>query len=134
MWASLKNYSDGALLFLRITLGSLCIYLYGWPALAGGVARWKAMGLMMRHIGITLGPTFWGFLAATAESAGCLLMLIGCLFRPSCLVLFLTVTVVAVSEYLAAHSVRPAAHEIELALFLFTFLFIGPGKFSFDKG
>lgn len=134
MWASLKNYSDGALLFLRLTLGPLGIYLYGWPALAGGVTRWHAMGQTMKHVGISLAPTMWGFLAASAESVGIVLMIIGVFFRPSCLAVSLTVTVVAAAEYFGSHSLAHSGHEIELALFLFTLLFVGPGRFSVDKG
>ena len=139
MWASLKNYSDGALLFLRLTLGTLCLYVYGWPALAGGVGRWKVMGATMKHIGITFGPTFWGFMAACSESLGCLLLIIGFLFRPSCLVLFLTLLVIAVAQIEASRNgifttFARDPNAIQLALFVLTLMFIGPGKFSVDKG
>ena len=133
MWSVLKNYTDGALLFFRLTLGSFFIYLHGWPMLAGGLSKWRAIGGAMRHLGITLGPGFWGFVAAASESLGCLLFVIGFAFRPSCLMLFLTLTVAAISDYYSG-GLHRADHAIEMALVFFTFMFIGAGKFSFDKG
>ena len=139
MWSSLKNYSDGALLFLRLSLGTLCLYVYGWPALAGGLGRWKLMGVTMKHVGITFAPTFWGFTAAMAESLGCLLLILGFLFRPTCLVLFLVLLVIVVAEIEASRSgifstFAREPNAIQLALFVLTLMFIGPGKFSVDKG
>jgi putative oxidoreductase len=133
MWSVLKNYTDGALLFLRITLGSFFLYVHGWPMLAGGLSKWRAIGGAMRHIGVTYGPGFWGFLAAASESLGCLLFVIGFAFRPSCLMLFLTLTVAAIADYHGGGFSR-ADHAIEMTLVFFALMFVGPGKFSFDKG
>jgi putative oxidoreductase len=133
MWSVLKNYADGAILFFRLTLGTLFIYLHGWPMLAGGLAKWRVIGGAMRHVGITMGPGVWGFLAACSESLGCLLIIIGFAFRPSCLLLFLTLTVAAISDDRTG-GLHHADHAIEMALVFFTFMFIGPGKFSLDKG
>lgn len=139
MWSALKNYTDAALLFLRVTLGSFFIYAHGWPLLAGGLGTWRRLGLAMHHVGISLAPPFWGFLAACSESLGCLLIVIGLAFRPSCLMLFLTLTIAAIADYAVAHggtheSFTSAAHATELALVFFALIFIGPGKFSFDRG
>jgi putative oxidoreductase len=133
MWSVLKNYSDGALLFLRIVLGSFFLYMHGWPLLAGGIRRWREVGGTMRHVGITMAPAFWGFMAACSESLGCLLFIIGFAFRPSCLMLMLTLTVLAIAKY-STSSLSTAELYIDLALVFFTLMFIGPGKFSFDKG
>ena len=38
MWKNLSNFSDVALLFLRVTLGGFFIWIHGWPKLAGGLA------------------------------------------------------------------------------------------------
>lgn len=138
MWSSLKNYSDGALLFVRLVMGSLCLYIYGWPALAGGVTHWRAMGATMKHIGITFAPTFWGFTAACTESLGILLIMIGVLFRPSCLVLLLTLIVIVAAQCEASRTGIFSTwardpQEVELAFFVLLLMFIGPGKFSVDK-
>ncbi len=139
MWSVLKNYSDGALLFLRLTLGTFFLYAHGWPKLAGGLTRWESIGGAMRYVGVSFAPGFWGFMAACSESLGSVLIMIGCLFRPSCLMLVFTLTVAAVYDYSRAKggtfdSFREASHAIEMALVFFTLMFIGPGKFSVDKG
>ena len=139
MWSVLKNYTDAALLFLRITFGTFFIYVHGWPMLAGGLQTWSKVGGNMRHIGINLAPGFWGFLAASSETLGCLLFVIGLFFRPSTLFLFLTMTVAAISDFDSTRgalhsSFSEASHATELALVFFALIFIGPGKFSVDKG
>jgi putative oxidoreductase len=141
MWSVLKNYTDAALLFLRLSLGSFYIYAHGWPKLEGGIAKWRVVGTAMHHLGVTFAPAFWGFMAASAESVGCLLLIIGFLFRPSCLMLVITLIVASVSDYASAGAhadafVRftKASHAIELCLVFFALMFIGPGRFSVDKG
>src|SRR3954471_8513069 len=118
MWSVLKNYTDAALLFLRITLGSFFIYVHGWPMLAGGLTKWRAIGGAMRHIGINMAPGFWGFMAASAETLGCLFFVIGFCFRPSALMLFVTMTVAAIADFDSARgnihsSFGEAAHALE---------------------
>jgi putative oxidoreductase len=137
MWAALKNYTDAALLFLRVTLGGFILYVYGWPKLAGGLPRWKAMGAAMQDIGIYFAPGFWGFLAATTASLGSVFLILGFAFRPTCLMFYLTLAVAAVSEYNGRGTYERflnASHAIELALVFFTLMFIGPGRLSVDKG
>ena len=55
------------------------------------------------------------------------------------LLLFVTLTVAAINDYALAHSgmfsgLEKASHALELAIVFFTLMFVGPGKFSFDKG
>ena len=134
MWKNLSNFRDGALLFLRIAFGGFFIYAHGWPKLAGGLAKWKLLGAMgMKPLGITFWPGFWGFMAAFAESIGVGFLILGLFFRPSCLLLVVTMGVAALSEY-RAHGLGEASHAIELALIFTALIFIGPGKYSIDKG
>jgi putative oxidoreductase len=133
MWSKLSNYRDAALLLLRLTFGSFFIYVHGWPKLAGGLAKWKALGGAMKHFGITFWPGFWGFMAAFSESIGVALLILGLAFRPSCLLLVITMTVAAMSDY-RAHGLGEASHALELALVFAALIFIGPGKYSIDKG
>ena len=118
---------------LRITLGGEFIYVHGWPKLAGGLAKWKAIGGAMRHVGISFWPAFWGFMAAFSESIGVALLMIGLFFRPSCLLLVITMTVAALSDY-HAHGLGEASHALELGLVFAALIFIGPGKYSVDQG
>ena len=101
MWKNLSNFRDGALLFLRVALGGFFIYAHGWPLLAGGLARWKVTGLAMRHLGISFWPGYWGFMAAFAESVGVGLLMLGLFFRPSALLLAVTLSVAALSARLS---------------------------------
>jgi len=133
MWKNLSNYRDAALLFLRITLGILFIYLYGWRSLAGGLPKWKALGGAMRHVGISFWPAFWGFMAAFSESIGVGLLVVGLCFRPSCLLLVITMAVAAISDY-HQHGLGGAAHALDLLLIFTTLIFLGPGKYSVDQG
>ena len=133
MWKNLSNFRDGALLFLRVALGGFFIYAHGWPKLAGGLARWKVIGAAMKHLGITFWPGFWGFMAAFSESIGVGFLILGLFFRPSALLLVITMSVAALSEY-RAHGLGEASHALELALVFTALIFIGPGKYSVDKG
>ena len=133
MWKNLSNFRDGALLFLRVALGGFFIYAHGWRELAGGLVRWKGIGAAMKHLGITFWPGFWGFMAAFSESIGVAFLILGLFFRPSALLLVITMSVAALSEY-RAHGLGEASHAIELALVFTALIFIGPGKYSLDKG
>ena len=133
MWKNLSNYRDAALLFLRITLGSLFLYLYGWRALAGGLHKWKELGGAMHHVGITFWPVFWGFMAALSESIGVALIVLGLAFRPSCLLLVLTLAVAALKEYHGG-GLGESSHALGLCLVFLALVFIGPGKYSVDQG
>src|SRR4051812_46038763 len=115
MWTKLNNYRDVALLFFRLLFGSFFIYVHGWPKLAGGLPRWKALGGAMKYVGITFWPGFWGFMAAFTESIGVALLMIGLAFRPSSLLLLITMSIATLSEY-RAHGLGEAAHPFELAL------------------
>lgn len=134
MWKSLTKFHDAGLLFLRIALGSFFIYAHGWPKLAGGVARWKELGRATKHVGITFAPEFWGFMAAFSESVGCALFVLGLLFRPAAMLIATTLIVASITMYHTKGGLVAAAHPIELAIVFFSFIFIGPGKLSFDKG
>ncbi|MDB6150559.1 MAG: DoxX family protein [Chthoniobacter sp.] len=131
MWSALKNYSDSVLLIVRVSLGAIILWLHGWPKLAGGIGAWKSYAIKELHI--SFWPVFWGFLATFAQTVGCTLLILGLFFRPSALLLTLLMLFVAAADYTAG-GVGRAAHAIELFLFFLCLLFVGPGRFSFDKG
>ena len=133
MWKNLSNYRDAALLFFRVTFGVEYIYVHGWPKLAGGIHKWKEVGAAMRHVGITFWPGFWGFMAAFSETICMGLILIGLAFRPSCLLLIITLAVAAISDY-HSKGLGGASHALELCLLFIALTFIGPGKYSVDQG
>jgi putative oxidoreductase len=131
MWSNLKNYSDSVLLFVRVALASIIIWVNGWPKLSGGTAAWKTFAV--REMGLTLWPEVWGFVAAMGQTVGCLLLIIGLFSRPSALLLLIISSVVAFVDY-QAKGIGAATHALELALFFLLLVFVGPGRFSVDKG
>ena len=129
---SLTKYRDFGLLLLRVGLGGLIIYAHGWPNLAGGVVRWRELGHEMHYLHISFAPVIWGFLAAFAESVGAALFVAGFFFRPSCILLALTMAVLSTMEWKLGGVVR-ASHFLELTVLFLSLIFIGPGKYSADK-
>jgi putative oxidoreductase len=127
----LTRFRDWGLLLLRVALGLFYIYAHGWRKLAGGVHQWHELGLSMRFVGIHFAPIFWGLMAALAETLGCVLFVFGFLFRPACILLFITLFVASASQW--GRGLEAASHPIELAILFFCLLFIGPGKYSLDK-
>ena len=133
MWSSLNKYNDLALLFLRLGVGGFMIWLKGWTNLSAGVKQWAKMGNAMQQVEITFVPEVWGFIAAFAQSVGAVFFILGLFFRPAALLLFLTMLIGAIFE-VRVNSWGSAHHALNLAVLFFALLFIGPGKFSIDKG
>src|SRR5690606_22626802 len=67
-----ENLLQFGWLILRVGIG-ISIFLHGFPKITGGTEMWTAIGSSMGIFGINFAPTFWGFLAAVAESVGGLL-------------------------------------------------------------
>ena len=130
---SLTKFRDQGLLFLRVALGCFYIYAHGWHKLAGGVHAWRDLGEATRYVGIHFAPVFWGLMAALSETLGCVLLVLGFLFRPACLLLFITLVVASAMHLKKGQGWETASHAIELAILFFSLLFIGPGKYSVDK-
>ncbi|MBC7923863.1 MAG: DoxX family protein [Ferruginibacter sp.] len=123
---------DAGLLLLRIGLG-LMFMVHGGPKLAGGPAYWQKIGESLAAFGITFLPQFWGFMAGFAEFGGGLLLLLGLFFRPSCLLLLITMVVATNSHLSRGDDLNGASHAIEAGVTFLGLLFIGPGRFSLDE-
>jgi len=131
---SLTKFRDWGLLFLRVSLGAFYIFAHGWHKLAGGIHQWREVGLAVHYVGIHFAPpAFWGLMAALSETLGCLLFILGFLFRPACLLLLITLVVASAMQLGKGQGWETASHAIELAILFFSLLFIGPGKYSIDK-
>lgn len=133
MLSFLSKYSDSALLVGRVGLGIMYL-LHGWPKLAGGAPMWTRLGHSMASIGITFFPQVWGLLASLSEFFGGVLLILGFLFRPACFFLGFTMFVAVMSVLHAGRHFSEYAWPLEM-LFVFIILaFVGPGKFSVDRG
>jgi putative oxidoreductase len=129
MWSSLKNYSDAALLFVRVALGALILSLHAWPRLVAAFGIW---GHRWPHPHFWHGA--WSTTFAVAETLASLLLILGRWTRPACLLLAIFVALAmpgGVWHGVAAHSDR----ELDFILLLLysTLFFVGPGRFSLDK-
>ena len=91
----------------------------------------------MSMVGINAYHTFWGFMAAFAESICALFVILGLWFRPACILISFTMMIAAMHHLTDAKTTTPlgdASHAIELAFAFFGLIFVGPGKYSVDKG
>jgi putative oxidoreductase len=124
-WASV----DLALLILRLGIGISFVFVYGWAKISGGAGTWADLGSNVAIFGVTVWPTFWGFMAALTEFGGGLLLMLGLFFRPA-LVFLLVTMVVATASHLAAG--EGPWHATEMATVFVVLLLLGPGRYSLD--
>ena len=124
-----KFNTDYGILIIRIGIGVMFM-LHGYPKLLGGAAMWEKIGGSMSNIGIHFAPTFWGFMAAFAEFAGGLCLVLGFVFRPALAMLIFTMFIAGFMHYTKGDGFGGYSHAVESA-FVFLGLFIaGPGKYA----
>ncbi len=128
----LSKYRDGGLLFLRVGLGSMFI-AHGAPKLFGGPDLWAQLGTAAQSVGMYFFPTFWGFMAATAEFFGGILLILGLFFREACIFLLITMFIASAKHIAQGDGFRVASHAIELGIVFLALIFIGGGAYSIDE-
>ncbi|MCX7781451.1 MAG: DoxX family protein [Negativicutes bacterium] len=126
-----SKYQDLGLLLLRIGIGVMFMY-HGYPKIMGGVAGWAKLGAAMQYVGIGFAPVFWGFMAAASEFVGGMLLIAGLLFRPTCLLLVITMGVAVAMKLSVGAGLAGAAHALEIGIVFLSLVLIGPGKLSLD--
>jgi len=132
LFRSQYTFRNFGLLVLRVGIGAMFM-LHGWPKLIGGPETWTKIGETMELVGIHQFPVFWGFMAGFAEVIGGLLLALGFLFRPACILLLITMIMAAIRHYAGGDGFGGYSHATEAAILFFSLLFIGPGKYSLDK-
>ena len=136
-----RNTSDIAVLILRIAAG-LIFLPHGWPKIAGEGGAASFATDVSTNYGI---PALFGYIAAYAEFAGAILLIVGLLTRLDAFLLAATMFVAAFIVQLpdALYEVQPGAIKtfvvlrgIEMPLALFAMcvalLLTGGGRFSLD--
>lgn len=127
-----KNLLYFGILLLRIGIG-VSMMFHGVPKLMAGPELWTGLGSAMGNLGITFAPTFWGFMAAFAESVGGLLFALGLFFRPVSLMLVFNMIVAMLMHIMQGDGFALWGHALDLFIIFTGMLFIGPGKYSFDS-
>jgi len=120
---------DLGLLVLRVGIGVSFVFVYGAQKVGGGPATWADLGQNVALFGVTVWPTFWGFMAALTEFGGGILLILGLFFRPV-LVFFLLTMTVATASHLAAG--EGPWHATEMATVFVALFLLGPGRYSLD--
>jgi putative oxidoreductase len=134
MFKFLSKHADLGLLTGRIGIGAIFI-AFGWQKLSGGQAAWTHLGHAMANFGIAFMPNVWGLLAALSEFIGGILLVLGFLFRPAALLILLNMIAAVVTVFRQhPHNFAAYSRPGEMLFILIVFLFVGPGKFSIDKG
>lgn len=132
-WKSLGKYRDFGLLLLRVGLGAMFV-MHGLPKLMGGPDKWTQLGGATEFVGFFFMPIAWGLAAALSEFLGGILLVLGVWFRPACLFLTLTMAVAASMHLGKGEGLMAASHALELGIVFASLLFIGPGRFSIERG
>lgn len=130
MWNALAKYRDVGLLVVRLGFGLGFIYFHGWGKLVGGPERWEAVGGAMSNFGIGFGHTFFGFLAALAETLGALCIAAGLFFRPACAALAFTMFVATVNHIVSGRG--SPGHAFKNFWLFVGLTLVDPGKYSLD--
>ncbi len=125
------KYKDEVLLFVRLGLCFMFIFVHGGPKLFGGPAKWLEVGSMLKVIGITAMPTVLGFIAAVCEFFGGVFIGIG-LFTRLGAAMILSTLVVATGVMFMMKGLFAAAPAIEDSLFMLVLMVVGAGKYSLD--
>jgi putative oxidoreductase len=128
----LGKYRETGLLLLRGSIGLLAILICG-PVLLAGEHRWAHFGSAMRVFNFHAHLDWLGFFGALAGSVGGILMVIGFAFRLG-IILTLLVAIVNAVAYHHEHGLGNAVVAIEACVILICLAFLGPGKYSVDKG
>lgn len=123
---------DLGLFLLRVAVGVIMI-IHGVPKFLGGTEILKEVGSAMANLGVTYAPVFWGFMAAFSEVLGGLLLIVGFLFRPACFFLGFTMVIATLLNYSIESGFGSVAHPLTMTFLFFSFMFIGPGRFSLQK-
>ncbi|MFQ5510676.1 MAG: DoxX family protein [Candidatus Krumholzibacteriia bacterium] len=126
---------DIGLLIVRLGVGFSIAVFHGYGKITGGPDLWTGIGSHMSNLGITFAPAVWGFMAASAEFFGSILLILGVLFRPAAAFLAFVMFVAALRHLnLPADSPvagwKGASHALELLAVYVALFFTGPGRYA----
>ena len=129
----LGKYRETGLLLLRASIGLIFILICG-PVLLGGEHRWWLFGTAIRTFNFHAHLDWWGFCGALAGCIGGILMIFGLVFRLGILLVLILAAVDALAVSQHNHTLANIVVPIEMCVVLIALSFLGPGKYSVDKG
>ena len=86
----------------------------------------------MSLLGINFAPTFWGFMAAFAETVGGILFAVGLFFRPAALLLIGTMTMALIMHFSKGDDFMRYGHALDLFIVFVATFISGSGKYALD--
>jgi len=129
---NLDKHRELGILMLRVGIGLMFMF-HGWPKISGGAETWLKLGMAMKVLGIGFMPVFWGFMSASTEFLGGLLLAIGLLTRPVAMALVFNMVVAVLLKFNTGAGLGGASQAIEVGIVFLSLVFIGPGKYSVDE-
>jgi uncharacterized membrane protein YphA (DoxX/SURF4 family) len=120
-------------LLIRLTFGLFFVAL-GIRHFTGGMSALRTLGAIFEVIGLTFWPGFLGTFSAIILILGGMCFLIGFFFKTNCSLLWLVFLLRALTHWFWARNFFDPTFlcDAMVTLLLFSFLFIGPGRFSSD--
>lgn len=131
--AGLSKFDFFGVLLLRLGTGALIAY-HGFPALLGGKDAWTELGSGAAIL--QLNSQFFlaaGLLACIAQTLGGILLAIGLFTRGISLLLAIVASIALANLIAAANFELRFFAYLQITLILYSLVFIGPGRLSFDR-
>ncbi len=123
--------TNKALVGLRIVLGIMTV-LHGLPKIFGGKPKWKFLGSTMQNLGIYFAPVMWGFIAASTEFFGGILLVLGLGTRIVSLLLVFMMFVAMIFHLKRKDLFNVYSYSLALFIIFVWFFIVGSGRFSLD--
>lgn len=126
------KYRDIGILFIRLGIGIAFVFTYGLMKIQAGPELWTMLGGAMSKVGINFGHTYFGFLAASAEFFGGILLILGLFTRTTSLFMAFTMLMAFITHLSMLDPWSKAMHPMELFAVFMGLVFIGAGKYSLN--
>jgi putative oxidoreductase len=120
---------DVGLFVLRIGIG-IMFMVHGFPKLMGGPELWAKLGGAMGVFGITFAPTFWGLMAALAEGAGGLCLILGLGVRLAAGFMAFTMLVATLMHVNKGDGFNVYSHAAEMGIVFLALTIAGGGRLA----
>lgn len=128
-WSSLDHFHDLGLLVLRAGVGSVFLFIHGFPKLAEP-GSWAGVGRAVGYLGIKFGHQAWGLAAILAMTLGAVCLILGWAHRPAALALTITMAVASIWKFYPFGGWSAAAYPFAMMLVCAGLLLTGPGRYA----